>query len=930
MKFILFFGIFFILQGETIASVRSYSYKNPFLACNMDSLGDFGKHIKEVERLMYRNIDSTLWHVKESFRVLDPNSDLEQTVYCYYKCRADYIADAFDNDSKKLAIRGLRLSEKNQFYFYKLRFHKILAEYAHPNWEDTYYHLLRALEISKQMEDTRETMMVLINITIYLNTFGKIEMAREYLKDIKSYLNTVEVGPDNYIRYYKLASNLEDDFDLSLSYLDTAMQIARSNEMLFFEFKLNAEKAFLFEKHNKIEEAIRALEGNETIVGGMESLEGDLKFLKAKLYLGINQAEKAKVYFEDYLKTNNGKLQQDANYWGFRIYSETKDSLKAFRYHLKYIENVFNEKEKVEDSLFVEFQNKHRLDQLKVDNLLKDERLKLYTFQNRMIIGVGHILLIVLGYIYYLRVKKNKYQLKTTKRILKKEQELNVYRMRFIENISHEIRTPITVLKGVFGFLGEKFVDTEYSSLIEIGERNTQQLKSDVELILHSMAMEPYSRTVQRIPTNLYLFFSELIEQYKLNAFSRGISILFTYNLSNVTNAEIDTDKWATIFRNYLTNAIRFSEENSEIIIRVEVSKKNLKLSVKNFGSFIKNTEYAKVFNRYYQLDHNKVQKSDGIGIGLSITKELADIMSAEVGVESNFDEFSTLFYCSIDIKISQFSNQFQTQVINVSEGEVRAKKQGNIGQKRLLFVDDNESMLQFYKQVFRDVFICDVTLDGLNALKLIEENVYDCIVTDIVMPEIDGFKLVEELNKRDVASGIPVIFVTAHDTECLKIDAYKVGVYDFITKPFVVRELIVRIENVIRNNENRIMSIKEGQDLTYDVKEFVNDDKALLDKLIQVIDENMAKPDFSITMLAEDVFYSKRQLTRKVKELTGLTPSKLILERRLMKAEYILKTSDNIRISEVQNLIGMTSTTYFNKSFKQRFGVTPRDLKKK
>ena len=215
-----------------------------------------------------------------------------------------------------------------------------------------------------------------------------------------------------------------------------------------------------------------------------------------------------------------------------------------------------------------------------------------------------------------------------------------------------------------------------------------------------------------------------------------------------------------------------------------------------------------------------------------------------------------------------------------------------------------------------------------------LKESTYQCIVTDVVMPEIDGFKLVEILNSAINPIMIPVIFVTANYIEEAKVDAFTIGVHDFITKPFVVKELIVRIHNVIRNNQNRIVQVEQEEVteaiISYEPLKNLNDDKQLLDKIIANIDEHLSKSEFSIAILAENVFYSSRQLNRKTKLLTGLTPSKLILERRLMKAEYILKTSTNIRISEVQKLIGINSTAYFNTAFKKRFGVTPRDLRRK
>ena len=298
-----------------------------------------------------------------------------------------------------------------------------------------------------------------------------------------------------------------------------------------------------------------------------------------------------------------------------------------------------------------------------------------------------------------------------------------------------------------------------------------------------------------------------------------------------------------------------------------------------------------------------------------------------------DFQERLALFFSEVNLTIMQLFNQFQVQYFNRTEDVSYDTKQKEITPlPKILVVDDDQFMLHFYKHILTSSFDCDFVSNGSLAINLIKENNYQCIVTDIVMPDIDGFKLIEIVNKEMKGEFLPVIFVTANYIEKTKIDAFRIGVHDFITKPFIVKELIVRIHNVIRNNKNRVnLNTLLGSNNLFNVSsDTLNDDKNLLSKIISTVDDNLSDPNFTIDKLAESVFYSSRQLTRKTKELTGLTPSKLIMERRLIKAEHILKTSTNIRISDVQNLVGINSTSYFNRAFKERFGITPRDLKSK
>ena len=928
-----FICVFFTcIQFSIKADTISDSYKNkPY---NLRELGEFGEHLIKMRKYTFSNLDSAYFYIEKAEDVMNPNSDLEKVIYYFHKCALDHESVQFDSHTMKIAKEGLEISEKNGFNYYRLKFHQNIAEHSFPDKEAIYDHHLQALELAKQTENKTETMRCLMNITMHLTSFNKTEEARGYLSEIRTYLQEKKYAVVDYIRYHNHASNLENTLEASLLHLDSAITLAQDNNSHLYYSKLLISKAFLYQKYEKYHEAIKSFDMCDSLLTlhGFSHLTDGYGFLRAKFYLRIKDVNNAIKYFEKHASIEDTVVDNAVNYWGHLIYMEAKDTSKAFVYYSRYIEEVLNEKDKREDSLFVEFQNKHKVEKMKSDNLLKTERLKRYAFQNNMIIAFSALGLFILGFLYYSRNKKNKYKLETTKNILEKEQELNAYRIRFMENMTHEIRTPLTILKGIFDFLQVQLSKSKYSNLIEIGFKNSEQLKYDFEQILHSLAVEPYSKSVQNTPTNLLWFFTELIEQHKIDAFSKGVDIQLLHNLSNLTSAELDTDKWAVIFKNYFTNAVKYSTESGTIKIDIHVSKNHLKLSVENFGSVIKKEEEHKVFNRYYQI--NDKGQSTGFGIGLSIVKELAEIMQAHIGVTSDIEKQSTTFTCELQTEVQHFNTVTKSEHFDIPYDLTHEPlEQPSKEKPTLLVVDDNELMISFYKQILLDGFTCDFTQSGEEALNLIKSKNYACILTDVMMPDIDGFKLVERINSNPETKLTPVIFITANHIEETKIDAFRIGVHDFITKPFVVNELIVRIHNVIKNNENRVLPLEttiQVSELQSSPSKKFNDDQLLLDKIIATIDKNISDSKFSIDALAESVFYSSRQLTRKTKELTGLTPSKLIMERRLMKAEYILKTSLNIRISEVQSLIGISSTSYFNRAFKERFGIPPREVRRK
>ena len=931
--FWLFFVVFIVFSKDNKVFGEEETYINRNVQAELGTLGNFGSFISKSDSFLHLNLDSAILYINKAKEVINFNSDLERTIFYYHKCKVDHFSYKFDDTSNDMARDGLALAEKNRYLYYQLKFHKIFAQHAYPNWENQYHHNLKALEIAKKIENKREVTMVLINITIALVNHNNPEKARVYLKEIRLNLDPDITKPENYIRYYKVASNLEEELKPALVYLDSALNIAEVNEMYYFQVKLYAEMSALYEKHNDIEKAIIAFEKSDSLleVKGISHLNDAYDFQRAKFYYIVEDFETAKTHLEKYKGVANQHHIAGFNYWAYKIYEGIGDFEKAFQYSEKYTEEIFSEKERREDSLYIEFQNKHHVDQMKLRDVINNQKLREKSVQNKMIIVIGVLFIIVLSYLYYVRYQKKKYQLQAAQQILEKEKELNIYRIRFMENITHEVRTPLTILRGVFHFLQGELSNSKFSNLIDIGYKNSEQLKYDMEQILQSIALEPYSKSVQKTPTKLLSFFSDLIQQYTFRTHVKGVVIELEHNLTEYSSCSIDTDKIATIFKNYLTNAIKYSLEGGKIIIRITATRDNLKFSIDNFGFIIEEDDRERIFERYYQTSQEDGNTSGGFGIGLSIVKDLADMMSAQVGVQSDLSIKSTTFYCNLKGRTTQFSNSTTIKTFNIEHYKSELSDL-NISQTKpkVLVVDDNEMMIGFYKEILVNVFDCDFALHGSKAIELFNENHYDCIISDIMMPEMDGFQFFNELTNTAENNIIPIIFVTAKDFEEVKLDAFRIGVQDFISKPFIIKELIARVNNVITNNTNRLLLEKSDVNTKPKIKEEgFNDDKMLLDKIVRIIDKNLAEPEFSIAVLAESVFYSSRQLARKTTFLTGLSPSQLILERKLLKAEYVLKTTTNIRISEVQKLIGIKSTAYFNRKFKERFGITPSDLRR-
>lgn len=539
--------------------------------------------------------------------------------------------------------------------------------------------------------------------------------------------------------------------------------------------------------------------------------------------------------------------------------------------------------------------------------------------RNKIIFGGLVIFFLVIGFFqWYLYKYRKKKQL--AEQELLKEHEINIFRQRFLENVAHEIRTPITLIGGHLSLAldtinDKKSVERHINSAI----KSSQKVLDNANEILELQKLEKGKQPVQNSKFTLNSFLKRVFYSFESLAKLKKINLKYHSNIKPEITIQSDKNRIEKILNNFISNAIKFSPSNSNIVFDANYGQGSLIIKVTDSGPGISIDEQKKIFNRFYQSP--KTSSVGGVGVGLALANELAKSLGGIVSVESKEGSGSTfVFKIDVETKISKhiedISKDTKPDALTIDI---------NIEDKpKLLIVEDNPEMNAYLKEILSKQFSCDIAFDGIEGLQKVQKNKYNLIVSDVMMPHVDGFELKKHINSLSHKKNIPFIFVTAKAQLHDKVDGFNMGVDDYITKPFVKEELLARIGNLLHNKKERDKWAKNNADFVDNNK---NTEEQLLEKVKSVVRNKLSDENFTVAELAEEVAYSSRQLSRLVKKHIGLTPLQFVLEMRLQKAYTCLAGKKFSTISEVRNYVGMPSAANFNKKFFERFGIKASEV---
>lgn len=741
--------------------------------------------------------------------------------------------------------------------------------------------------------------------------------------------DTIQITQSYFIKYSGLYEIPERKTDL-LDVADSAIYYAENTtkEKLKMEAYLNM--ADVLADFGKVEESNRYLDKGKLALEKTDRIFSVMygHSMLGNIYARLNNNEAAVFHNQESLRIAEEFELTDNVLRNARNLAEAHYQLGNYREAADYALTFADSTEIVYEQLIEEdfAANEAKYNTLKKDKELADQALLLSTEKtNRYrIIFIG---IAVLGMVFalfqwlFFRQRKRKQRIETE---LKKEKELNDLRTTFLENIAHEIRTPITLINGHLDLALEKTnhpgKEIEHIKLAKI---NSKRILSNANEILELLKLEKGELPLQKEEIKLDPFFRRIFYSFESLAELKGIDLIYESNLTANQLIESDSNRLEKIISNYISNAIKFSPQGEPVKCAVNYRPNDLLVAVTDHGPGIAEYEHDKVFTRFYQSA--ETTSVGGVGVGLSIAKEYADSLGGNVAVDSSKGTGAT-FTLSLPVKLNEKVEADQMESIGT---EVQLKGKLKIdqdlgGRPNVLIVEDNPEMNAYLSEILGTRFNCEVAFDGLEALKKVQNKRYQLVVSDVMMPQMDGIELKEKINQLPNFKTVPFIFITAKAQMTDRLTGYSLGVDDYIIKPFVKEELIARISNILSTKRERELWLKDNLEF---IGEEGNAEEQLMEKMRVIVIENLHNEHFKVGDLAAELGYSSRQLSRLSNKMMGMSPVQYILELRLKKAHLYLVDKKYVTLNEVRNSVGIASASYFNKKFFERFGLKPSEV---
>ncbi|MCY1719515.1 ATP-binding protein [Prolixibacteraceae bacterium Z1-6] len=548
---------------------------------------------------------------------------------------------------------------------------------------------------------------------------------------------------------------------------------------------------------------------------------------------------------------------------------------------------------------------------LPTDNLLSPKENLLFTFLN--LAGITTYLLVCAMYAFKLFTGLEKKE-------AERQKELNDAKTRLYSNITHEFRTPLTVILG----LADSMQANGYSkdSKIDTIIRNGKNLLQLVDQMLDLSRLESGNLTVNKIHGNIIPFLRYIFQLQEYYAQEKNLKMTF-HAESQSYELDFDPEKTTTIVSNLLGNAIKFTPSGGEISMSVKALNGYISIIIKDNGIGIPEHHQDKIFERFYQTDDNNTRKAGGAGIGLALTKELITLLNGSIQLKS-YPGIETTFTVNLPITAHLKNRTIPTIIKAPAEQQQLPdfhEKQKE--KKHLLLVEDNQDVVEYLISCYQSMFKIDVANNGKKGLELAHKKIPDIIISDIMMPEMDGFELCKRLKEDYRTSHIPVILLTAKADIPSRIEGLEKGAEAYVVKPFNQQELLVRMQKLLELRTKLYQRYSTGSINGAEADLWFQKEDQFFDKLTDLIKENMQDEFFGVSTLCREMAMSKSQLYRKFKALTNKSVARYIKTLRMQKARQLLQTT-NMNITEIAYEVGMKSLSTFSQLFKDEFGESP------
>ena len=513
----------------------------------------------------------------------------------------------------------------------------------------------------------------------------------------------------------------------------------------------------------------------------------------------------------------------------------------------------------------------------------------------------------------------------------KKLSELDEAKSRFFTGISHEFRTPLTLIIGPLETLLPHTKDEKIKAEYNLMLRQAKRLLELINQLLELSKLQKGMMVLNIAQGNFNRFIRTIVSAYSSLANELGIQLYFLEEIKEVTY-DFDKDKIEKIVTNLITNALKFTPRGGEVEIILSQSQDHrfIEVIVRDSGIGIEDIKLKNIFNPFYQIDHTVKHGFEGSGIGLALVKELVELHRGSITVQSKVNNgtvfkvqlpLENILHQSIEKGIKEVLNEENLIVFN----EEFSFKKNPSGKTIILLVEDNADMRYFIQSNLPQEYNVVEAKNGQEGLDRANELMPDLIITDIMMPVMNGLEMTQKLKLDERISHIPVIILTAKASPESKIEGLQTLADDYITKPFSVAELTIRIQNLIATRKR--LKEKFSKSIIINPSEIVTTsiDENFLQKALRAVERNMDASEFNAELFCEEIGMSRAHVHRKLKALTDQSATQFIRCIRLKRAAQLLKQKSG-SVSEIAYKTGFNNLSYFTRSFKEEFGVLPSE----
>lgn len=554
--------------------------------------------------------------------------------------------------------------------------------------------------------------------------------------------------------------------------------------------------------------------------------------------------------------------------------------------------------------------------------------------------------LLIVGVVFFSlyaiqRRERNKFRIRQIEEDAKKKEELSQMKFRFFTNVSHELRTPLTLIISPMEGMMKEITDEKLHGKLQLMYRNAQRLLNLVNQLLDFRKNEMAGLHLALSEGDIVAYVRSICTSFLMLSEKRHVHLTF-FSAMESLDMSFDEDKVGKVVMNLLSNAFKFTPDGGRVDVALEMSKEvsgRLLIKVSDTGVGVKDEDKERIFERFYQVEQEEPgHQSAGSGIGLSLVRDFVTLHEGTVRVVDNAGSGS-VFLVELPVKHVHISAPKPALLAEEVEGHQELlpgteeeplsdnlpedEEDNETGKEKplALIVDDNEDLVSFIKDSLSLYFRIQSASNGREAWQKIPELMPDIIVSDVMMPEMDGNELCRWVKTDKRTSGIPVILLTARQAVEDKVEGLTIGADDYVTKPFNVEILILRMRKLI--DLSKAHRIKTRIDPEPSEIAITSLDEKLIGNAIKYVEANIARSDLSVEELSRELGMSRTHLYKKLLQITGKTPIEFIRVIRLKRAAQMLRESQQ-NVSEIAYQLGFNNPKYFSRYFKDEFGVLP------